>query len=42
MEGVTLDDELIRMTVYQNAYAAASRIIQAADDMFQILLNLGR
>ena len=41
-EGVNLDDELVRMTVYQNSYAAASRIIQAADEMFRILLNLGR
>ncbi|MBI1251721.1 MAG: flagellar hook-associated protein FlgK [Alphaproteobacteria bacterium] len=42
VEGVNLDDEFIRLTTYQNAYAAASRVIQAADEMFDVLLNLGR
>lgn len=42
VEGVSIDDELIRMTTYQNAYAAASRLIQAANEMFEVLLQLGR
>lgn len=42
VEGVSIDDELIRMTTYQNAYAAASRLIQAANEMYDILLALGR
>ncbi|MGE0829401.1 MAG: flagellar basal body rod C-terminal domain-containing protein, partial [Hyphomonadaceae bacterium] len=42
VEGVSIDDELIRMTTYQNAYAAASRLIQAANEMYEILLQLGR
>ncbi|MGE0046965.1 MAG: flagellar basal body rod C-terminal domain-containing protein, partial [Hyphomonadaceae bacterium] len=42
VEGVSIDDELIRMTTYQNAYAAASRLIQAANEMYDILLQLGR
>jgi flagellar hook-associated protein 1 FlgK len=41
IEGVNIDDELLRMTVYQNAYAAAARVIQAATEMYDILLTLG-
>lgn len=41
IEGVSLDDELMKMTVYQNAYAASARVIQAATDMLDILLSLG-
>lgn len=39
-EGVSLDDELVRMTQFQQSYAAASRVIQAAREMFDILVNL--
>lgn len=42
VEGVSIDDELVRMTTFQNAYAAASRLIQAAAEMYEILVNLGR
>ncbi len=42
VEGVTIDDELLRMTAYQNSYAAAARVIQAAQDMLDILLSIGR
>ncbi|HVZ99588.1 MAG TPA: flagellar hook-associated protein FlgK [Caulobacterales bacterium] len=41
VEGVTLDDELMKMTVYQNAYAAAARVIQAATEMLDVLLQMG-
>jgi flagellar hook-associated protein 1 FlgK len=41
MEGVSLDDELLKMTTYQNAYAAAARVIQAATDMLDILMAIG-
>jgi flagellar hook-associated protein 1 FlgK len=41
VEGVSLDDELMRMTTYQNSYAAAARVIQAAQDMYDILLSIG-
>jgi flagellar hook-associated protein 1 FlgK len=40
-EGVSLDDELLKMTSYQNAYAASARVIQAASDMLDILMTLG-
>lgn len=41
LEGVSLDDELMKMTMYQNSYAAAARVIQAATDMLDILLSIG-
>lgn len=41
VEGVNLDDELMRMTTYQNSYAAAARVIQAAQDMLDILMSIG-
>jgi len=39
-EGVNLDEELVKMTTYQQAYAAASRMIQAARDLYDIVLNM--
>lgn len=41
VEGVSLDDELLKMTTYQNAYAAAARVIQAAQDMLDVLMAIG-
>jgi|CXWL01.1.fsa_nt_gi flagellar hook-associated protein 1 FlgK len=41
VEGVNLDDELMRMTTFQNSYAAAARVIQAAQDMLDVLLSIG-
>ncbi len=41
IEGVNLDDELVRMTTYQNAYAAAARVIQAATEMLDVLMTIG-
>ncbi|HVY83796.1 MAG TPA: flagellar hook-associated protein FlgK [Caulobacterales bacterium] len=41
VEGVSLDDELMKMTVYQNAYAAAARVIQAATEMLDVLMTMG-
>ena len=39
-EGVNLDEELIHLTTYQQAYSASSRIIQAAKDMYDVLLQM--
>lgn len=39
-EGVNLDEELVKMTTYQQAYAASSRMIQAARDLYDIVLNM--
>lgn len=41
VEGVSLDDELLKMTAYQNAYAAAARVIQAATEMLDVLMAIG-
>jgi flagellar hook-associated protein 1 FlgK len=41
IEGVSLDDELLKMTTYQNAYAAAARVIQAATEMLDVLMAIG-
>ena len=39
--GVNIDEELSNMVVFQNAYQASARIVQTANEMFDILLNLG-
>lgn len=39
-EGVNLDEEMVKMTTYQQSYAAASRLIQAAKDMYDIVVNM--
>ena len=41
VESVNLDDELVKMTTYQNAYAAAARVIQAAKEMLDVLMAIG-
>lgn len=40
VEGVNLDEELARMTLYQQAYNAAARLIQASREMTDTLLNM--
>jgi flagellar hook-associated protein 1 len=39
VEGVNLDEELVKLTSYQQAYSAAARMIRAADEMYEALLN---
>ncbi|MBE7220048.1 MAG: flagellar hook-associated protein FlgK, partial [Caulobacteraceae bacterium] len=39
-EGVNMDQELINMTTYQQAYSASARMIQAVKDMYDALLNM--
>lgn len=39
-EGVNLDEELINLTTFQQAYSASGRLVQAAKDMFDVLLNM--
>jgi flagellar hook-associated protein 1 FlgK len=39
-EGVNLDEELVLLTTYQQAYNASARLIQAAKDMYDVLLEL--
>lgn len=40
VEGVNIDEELVNMTQFQQSYAAASRVIQAATEMFDVLLSI--
>ena len=40
MEGVNLDQELIQLTTYQQAYNASARMIQAVKEMYDVLLGM--
>lgn len=40
VEGVNLDEELVRMTTYQQAFNASARMIQAAKELFDVLTNI--
>lgn len=40
VEGVNLDQELVSLTTYQQAYNASARLITASQDMFTALLNM--
>ncbi|GAA0652956.1 flagellar hook-associated protein FlgK [Brevundimonas lenta] len=39
-EGVNLDEELVLMTTYQQAFNASARLIQAAKEMYDTLLGM--
>ena len=38
--GVNLDQELVNLTTYQQAYSASARLVTASQDMFTALLNM--
>jgi flagellar hook-associated protein 1 len=40
VSGVNLDEELSNMVMYQNAYSAAARVMQSADQVFTTLLQI--
>jgi flagellar hook-associated protein 1 FlgK len=40
VEGVNLDEELVNMTTYQQAFNASARVITAAKDMYDVLLGM--
>lgn len=40
VEGVNLDEELVRLTTYQQAFNASARMIQASKDLFDVLLGM--
>ena len=40
VEGVNLDEELIALTTYQQSYNASARLIQAASEMYETLVNM--
>lgn len=39
-EGVNMDEELVRLTTYQQAFNASARLIQAANDLYEVLLKM--
>jgi flagellar hook-associated protein 1 FlgK len=40
VEGVNMDEELVRLTTYQQAFNASARMIQASKDLFDVLLGI--
>ena len=40
VEGVNLDEELVRLTTYQQAFNASARMIQASKDLFDVLTGM--
>lgn len=40
VQGVNLDEELVNLTTYQQAYSANARMIQATRDLFDVLTSL--
>lgn len=42
VSGVSVDEELLSLAQYQRGYQASIRIVQAADEMLQELLTIGR
>lgn len=40
VEGVNLDEELVRLQSYQQAFNASARMIQAASDLFEVLVKI--
>jgi flagellar hook-associated protein 1 FlgK len=40
VEGVNLDEELVNLTTYQQAFNAAARMIQATSELFDVLVNM--
>ncbi len=39
-EGVNLDEELVKLTTFQQAFNASARMIQAARDMYDVLIGM--
>jgi len=40
VSGVSTDEELVNLIRYQNAYAAAARVVSAADEMLQTVIGM--
>ncbi|MBU1378668.1 MAG: flagellar hook-associated protein FlgK [Alphaproteobacteria bacterium] len=40
VEGVNLDEELVNLTTYQQAFNASARMIQAVSDLYDVLLRM--
>lgn len=42
VKGVSVDEEMVSMMKYQQAYSAAARLVSVVDEMTSTLINLGR
>jgi flagellar hook-associated protein 1 len=42
VSGVNIDEELVNLTVAQQAYAASARVITVIDEMLDTLINMAR
>jgi len=42
VSGVSIDEEMVALIKFQNAYAAAARLVTAADEMMQTILEMKR
>jgi len=40
ISGVSIDEEMVNLVKYQNAYQAAAKLITTADEMMQSVLNM--
>ena len=40
VEGVNLDEELVNLTTYQQAFNASARMIQAVGELYDVLLGI--
>jgi flagellar hook-associated protein 1 len=40
VEGVNMDEELVNLTTFQQAYNASARLVQASKDMINTLLDM--
>jgi len=40
VEGVNLDEELVNLSTYQQAYSASARLVQASQNMINTLLSM--
>jgi flagellar hook-associated protein 1 FlgK len=40
VSGVSLDEEMINLIKFQNAYTAAARLITTADEMMQTIMQM--
>ena len=42
VSGVSIDEEMVNLIKFQNAYAAGARLIKVGTELLDILVNLGR
>jgi flagellar hook-associated protein 1 FlgK len=40
ISGVSIDEETVNLIKYQNAYQAAAKLIDTADEMMETVLNM--